>query len=111
MTTIDGHSQTDTKQACFLCILDPKGPCTETQLEGRIVAAQERVLQGEKISVVLLDTGTTRIELHLDDQYYRSFVKDLKAKSDILGSYHLTLRVYHLPTVPVTIEHNGRTRQ
>ncbi|HZU02992.1 MAG TPA: AAA domain-containing protein [Ktedonobacteraceae bacterium] len=110
-TTHDGHSQTSTKQACFLCSLDPKGECAETQLEGRIIAAQERVLDGEKTPIVLLDTGTARIELLLDDQYYRNFVKDLKAKSDALGSYHLTLRVYHLPTASVFVEHNGRTRQ
>ncbi len=110
-TTYDGHSQTGTKQTCFLCTLDPKGECAQTELEGRILAAQERVLDGEKTPIVLLDTGAARIELLLDDQYYRNFVRDLKAKSDALGSYHLTLRVYHLPTSAVIVEHNGRTRQ
>ena len=111
MKTYDGYNQTDTQHACFLCTLDPKNSCAEPQLEGRIVAAQERMLDGEKISVVLLDTGTARIELHLDNHYYRNFVKDLNAKGAVLSSYHLTLRVYHLPTAPVTVEYKGRTRQ
>jgi len=58
------------KHECFLCILDPqKSPCNTVQLEGRIVAAHEHQHKGEKISVVTLDTGTTRVEILLDPHY------------------------------------------
>src|SRR5579883_3106057 len=97
MATHDVNSQDEARRGCFLCSLDPKSPCNESQLEGRIVAAQERTIDGTKISIVLIYTGTRRVELHFADPYYRSLVRELKALGDVVGSYNLTLRVYHLP--------------
>ncbi len=99
------------KHECFLCILDPrKSPCYKAQLEGRIVAAHEGQFEGKKTPVITLDTGTTRLEILLDPDYYRSLISELKARGDILAHYNLTLRIYHLPTAPITLESNGRTR-
>src|SRR5205823_4497715 len=98
MAIRDVNQQDAKKHECFLCILDPqKSPCYKAQLEGRIVAAHEGLFEGKKISVVTLDTGTTRIGILLDPDYYRSLVSELKARGDILERYNLTLRIYHLP--------------
>lgn len=99
------------KHECFLCFLDPqKNPCYEAQLEGRIIAAREALFEGQKIPVVTLDIGTAHVGILLDPDYYRSLVNELKARDDILGHYNLTLRIYHLPTAPKTLESNGQTR-
>ena len=111
MAAYDIGKQEEKQRECFLCTLDPRSPCSEAQLEGQIIAAQERVIDGANTSVVLLDTGTSRIELHLQDQYYRSLVRGLKARGDVIGSYGLRLRVYHLPTEPVLIEYKGKSRR
>jgi DNA replication ATP-dependent helicase Dna2 len=111
MATYDIGKQEKKQRECFLCTLDPKSPCSEVQLEGRIIAAQERVIDGANTSIMLLDTGTSRIELHLQDQYYRSLVRGLKARGDVIGSYGLHLRVYHLPTEPVLSEYKGKSRR
>src|SRR6266567_3541527 len=50
------------KPGCFLCVLDPH-PCTEMQLEGRIVAAREYITNGEKTPVITLDCGTFVVSL------------------------------------------------
>ncbi len=111
MATRDIDRQEEMQRECFLCTLDPKSPCSEAQLEGQIVAAQERSIDGVNTPVVLLDTGTSRVELHLQDQYYRSLVRGLKARGDVVGSYNLRLRVYHLPTEPVLVEYKGKSRR
>ncbi len=105
----DDYKTEEAQQECFLCALDRR-PCFQAQLEGRIIAAHERVIDGERTPIILLDTGTTRAELHLDDQYYRKLVQDLKAHGDLLARYRITLRVYHLPTAPKAIEYKGYTR-
>ncbi len=110
MATHDVNSQDGAKRECFLCSLDPKSPCNESQLEGRIVAAQERTINGTKIALVLLDTGTRRVELYFADQYYRSLVRELKALGDVIGTYNLTLRVYHLPHAPSIQTVRGKER-
>ncbi|HZR38633.1 MAG TPA: PD-(D/E)XK nuclease family protein, partial [Ktedonobacteraceae bacterium] len=99
------------KRECFLCTLDPKHSCHEAQLEGRIVAAQERLVAGERTPIVILDTGTARVEVRLYDQYYRSLIRELKARGDVIGTYNLTLRIYHLPVEPFTIEYKEHSRQ
>ncbi len=100
------------RRECFLCSLDPKHACHKAQLEGRLVAAQERQINGERVPVLILDTGSQRVEVHLENHYYRSLVKELNARegSSDSGLQHLKLRIYHLPTPPVIIEHNGKTR-
>jgi DNA replication ATP-dependent helicase Dna2 len=77
---------------------------------GRIVTAQEQQINGEKTALFLLDTGTARVELHLDGQYYHSLVRELQARKDFIERYNLTLHVYHLPQEPKTIECNGSSR-
>lgn len=110
MATSDMVSPQEAKRECFLCALDPRHNCHETQLVGRIVAAQERIIDGARTSVVILDTGTARVELLLEDLYYRSLIKDLRSLGDVLSSYNLTLRIYHLPAAPMTAEYKGRPR-
>src|SRR5579859_7151789 len=111
MAQDDTERQSEQRQECFLCTLDPRHSCHTPQLEGQIIAAQERLIDGERTPLILLDTGTSRVELRLDSTYYRSLVKELKARSEVLGRHHLTLRVYHLPTEPVLVEHQERSRQ
>ncbi|MBE3560305.1 MAG: AAA family ATPase [Ktedonobacteraceae bacterium] len=108
--TSSQNDATTTKSECFLCALDSAQTCHEMLLEGRIIAAHERIVNGARTPVIILDTGTRRVELQLEDQYYRSFIKDLRALGDILRSYNLWLRVYHLPFSPDTVEYNGRVR-
>src|SRR5690348_2602471 len=102
-----GQDQERQKHACFLCTLDRDQPCYTPSLVGRIMNALERQINGEKIALFLLDTGTARIELHLDGQYYDSLVRELQARRDVVGRYNLMLHVYHLPQEPTTIEYNG----
>jgi len=91
---------------CFLCTLDPtKRACAQPEIEGRLIAVQERVQEGERIPTVLLETGASHIEVQLDGLYYRSLVKELKARTDVLNK--LTLRIYHLPLPPTTQEEKG----
>ena len=98
-----------TKRVCFLCILSRQA-CQGIELEGRIIAALERTIDGERTPVLLIDTGTARVELRLEDQYYRSLVRELKARGDAIGTYELPLRVYHLPTPPTVIADKGKPR-
>src|SRR5712692_8336525 len=92
------------KPGCSLCVLDPH-PCTEMQLEGRIVAAREYIINGEKTPVITLDCGTFIVSLALT-RYYRSLVKELAALGSAIRN--LTLRVYHLPGTPGIAEYKGR---
>jgi DNA replication ATP-dependent helicase Dna2 len=71
------------------------------------VNAWEHQINGQKTALFLLDTGTARIELHLDSEYYHSLVRQLQARKDVIGRYNLTLHVYHLPQEPKTVEYNG----
>ncbi len=99
----------DRQRECFLCALDSNRSCT--QLEGRVVAANERLLDGVKTPIVILDTGTARVEMQLPDQYYRSLIREIKSRGDVIGNYHLTMRVYHLPTPPTLVEYKGKSRR
>src|SRR6266568_1430318 len=105
MITPDTSDQNITQQTCFLCALDPH-PCAEMRIEGRIIAAQERRIDGESVPFLTLDTGTSLAVLELT-RYYRSLVKDLIARGNI-RQHKLTMRVYHLPPPTSIIEHKGR---
>ncbi len=96
------------KQECFLCVLDPHPTCSVRQLEGRILTAYERIFNGEKTPVVILDTGTVRVEVHLIDLYYRKFVKELSERGKSIQN--LVLRLYHLPNPPFIGEYQGQPR-
>jgi DNA replication ATP-dependent helicase Dna2 len=110
MTIHDIKELDEAAQECFLCILDPKHSCHETQLEGRVISAHERQVNGIRIPILMLDTGTSRVELRLEDQYYRKLIRQLKEQGDLIGSASLTVRVHHLPVPPQTIEYKGRSR-
>ncbi len=98
------------RRECFLCSLDPKHSCHEAQLEGRLISAQEREINGERVPVLILDTGSQRVEVHLENHYYRSLIKELNAREGPGILHNLKVRIYHLPTSPITLEHKGRTR-
>ncbi|GAC1304798.1 MAG: DEAD/DEAH box helicase [Ktedonobacteraceae bacterium] len=98
----------EAKQECFLCVLDLHPTCSVKQLEGRILTAHERIFNGEKTPVVILDTGTARVEVHLIDLYYRKFVKELRDRGTSIQN--LVLRLYHLPNPPIIGEYNGQPR-
>jgi len=91
-------------QSCFLCALDPHS-CTTTQLEGHIIAARERIFDGETVPIITVDTGTTLVAVALT-RYYRSLVKGLIALGSVMRS--LTLRIYHLPGAPSISEYKGK---
>lgn len=95
---------------CFLCTLDPKPPCHTAQLEGRFVAAHERQHNGERIPIIIIDTASERVEIQLENSYYRSLIKEINARIEVLSQHHLTMRIYHLPTTPVSIEYKTQTR-
>jgi DNA replication ATP-dependent helicase Dna2 len=105
------HQVIETQQECFLCAFGPEHPCHAMRLEGRIVAAYERTIDGERTSIVLLDTGTARVEVRLSDQYYRGLIGALTAHNEIISNHRLTLRIYHLPTAPRERDYNGVTRR
>src|SRR6266699_3667461 len=94
-------------QECFLCALDPHPSCTVRQLEGRVVTAFEYALNGERTPIIVIDTGTARVEIHLT-QYYRKFVGELRERGT--GIQNLTLLLYHLPAPPVITEYKGQPR-
>ncbi|GHO87776.1 AAA domain-containing protein [Dictyobacter formicarum] len=99
------------RHECFLCTLDPKQPCHTPQLSGRLVAAQERQLQGERVPIITLDTGTERVEVQLEDQYYRSLIKEIKVRGSAIAPYALKIQLYHLPGEPVVIEYKNGSRR
>jgi DNA replication ATP-dependent helicase Dna2 len=99
----------ESQNECFLCTLDPsKQPCARPQIEGRLIAIQEHMQEGERTAVVLLQSGTALVEVKLDGQYYRSLVKDIKMRNDVLNK--LTLRIYHLPKPPEIRTNQKETR-
>src|SRR5438093_13542237 len=89
MATHDVGKQEQAKQECFLCALDPHPPCTVRQLEGRVVTGFEYTLNGEKSPIIVIDTGTARVEIHLT-HYYRKFVRELRERGT--GIQNLTFR-------------------
>ncbi|MDQ6643343.1 MAG: hypothetical protein M3Y76_02735, partial [Chloroflexota bacterium] len=95
----------EVKRECFLCVLDPQSPCATRQLEGRILTAYERVIDGEKTPIVILDTGTARVEVRFIQNYYSKFVKELLERGKSIKN--LTLRLYHLPTLPIITEYKN----
>ena len=110
MSEKDGPEQ---GKECFLCSLDPKHTCHTAQIEGRLVVAQERQINGERVSILVLDTGSSRVEVHLEHHYYRSLIKELgirEGASNYGSAHSLKVRIYHLPNPPVSIEYKGRTR-
>lgn len=96
MVTYGMNRADDEHKICFLCSLDPRHSCHDAQLEGRIITAVERTTNGTRTPIIVLDTGTERVEIHLEDQYYRNFIKELRTRGDVIDTYNLRLRVYHL---------------
>jgi len=95
----------ETERECFLCVLDPQSPCVTRQLEGRMLTAYERIIDGEKTPIVILDTGTTRVEVRFIQHYYGKFVKELLERGKSIKN--LVLRLYHLPTPPNITEYKN----
>ena len=104
------ESTAENKQECFLCSLDPKHSCVLPQLEGRLLRIFERQSAEQRYTSVILDTGTQKIEVQLEHHYYHSLLKELRGKEELLGAHAIRLRVYHLPTLPVTMTNKGYTR-
>lgn len=105
MTTSVKAEREEARQGCFLCTLD-RQPCTEMQIEGKILAAYEHVTNGENLPFVTLDTGTALISLALN-RYYRSLVQDLREAGKAMRG--LKLRVYHLYAPNSITTYKGRT--
>src|SRR5580765_4186817 len=82
MATPNFDGSQTVRHECFLCALDPRHTCHQTQLVGSIVAAHERLIEGRRTPVLILDTGTTHIELQLEEQYYRSLIRDLQRSEE-----------------------------
>src|SRR5947209_16040537 len=99
------EGRTTSTQECFLCALDPRHSCTVRQLQGRIVTAFEYTLNGEKTPIIVIDTGTERVEIRLT-QYYRKFVKELHERGKDVQN--LALRLYHLPEPPIITEYKSQ---
>ncbi|GAC1616127.1 MAG: hypothetical protein NVS4B7_08590 [Ktedonobacteraceae bacterium] len=102
--------QAENKQECFLCMLDPRHPCIEKKLAGRIVNAYERNVNGEMLPFIVTtsNTGNPLVSIALT-RYYRSLVKELiELGKDGIHKHKLNLRVYHLPTAPTVSEYKGQ---
>ncbi|GCE47212.1 ATPase AAA [Thermosporothrix hazakensis] len=98
----------DGQPDCFLCTLDRSSHAFhETQIEGRILSAQETSYQGERFATFFLDTGSRYIALHLSHSYYRSLVQALRERREAIRKAPLNLRAYHLPAEPEPIEQQG----
>src|SRR3989440_8353309 len=93
------------ERECVLCVLDPRSPCATRQLEGRMLTAYERTIDGEKTPIVVLDTGTVRVEVRFIQNYYGKFVKELMERGKSIKT--LALRLYHLPTPPIITEYKN----
>jgi DNA replication ATP-dependent helicase Dna2 len=94
------------KEECFLCTLDTH-TCTLPKLEGRIVAAKERPVNGEMLPSITITTGGTLASIALSS-YYRTLVKELIVLGSTLRTLSITLRVYHLPAEPTVSEYRGQ---
>ena len=112
MNEKDGQEQ---GKECFLCSLDPKHTCHTAQLDGHLVVVQERQINGERVPILVLDTGSQRVEVHLESHYYRSLIKELNIREGAsnyssVSAQNLKVRIYHLPTPPISVEYKGRIR-
>lgn len=97
------HQQEE--QACFLCAYANirSQRCDLAQLEGLLISAYERNVDGKWLPCVVLRTAHGLAAITLVD-YYREFVKELAARGNKqLRELKLTLRVYHLAN-PTSIE-------
>jgi len=75
-----------------------------------LITAQERQINGERVPILILDTGSQRIEVHLENHYYRSLIKELNAREGPNILHNLKVRIYHLPNPPTILEYKGKTR-
>jgi DNA replication ATP-dependent helicase Dna2 len=96
-----------TKQVCFLCAIDLH-TCAVSSLEGLLISAQERTFAGEVVPTLTIKLGEAYASITLN-RYYRDLLKALRTLDRPLPTYHLTLRVYHLPAASHTTEHHGRS--
>jgi DNA replication ATP-dependent helicase Dna2 len=102
------ENKSDTHKAdCFQCTLDPDKPCAVAELEGHLLGAYERVINGTKTPVIGLTTETGRVDVHLPD-YYQKFVRELQQRDQVIRG--LPIKLYHLPQPPIATENKGRPR-
>lgn len=102
------ENKSDTQKAdCFQCTLDPEKPCAVAVLEGHLLGAYERVINGTKTPVIGLTTETGRVDVYLPD-YYQKFVHELQQRDQVIRG--LPIKLYHLPQPPVPVENKGRPR-
>lgn len=92
-------------QECFLCAYPGATPCVTPVLEGYLIAAHERGVQGKTQLSITLYTPHFLASVVLTD-YYRTFVKELIARGPTLPEHHLLLRLYHL-SAPMIDEDQG----
>lgn len=96
------------KKECFQCALDPqREPCAVPELEGRLLGAYERVINGTKTPIIGLKTNMGRVDVHLTD-YYQKFVRELQVRGSAIRDVPITF--YHLPQPPVTATSKGQPR-
>ncbi|GCF08135.1 AAA domain-containing protein [Dictyobacter arantiisoli] len=96
---------------CFLCTLDPKHTCHTPNLSGYLVAIHEGQHNGERLALLVLNTGTAYVEIEVEDYFYRGLIKEFKERGASPASYHLKLQIYHLPSAPEAIAYKTQTRQ
>ena len=111
-TTHDASVETlivngEEEQACFMCLFskmrpraERDAPCAVKRLNGRLLWAREREVNGTRVPSLMLDLGLTYALISLDADYYRELVRDIHARGDSV--HGLSVVVYHLPA-PVSV--------
>ncbi len=105
LTSTPSTPQQQEEQTCFLCAYANirSQRCDLPQLEGLLISAYERNVDGKWLPCVVLRTAHGLAAITLVD-YYREFVKELTARGNKqLHELKLTMRVYHLAN-PTSIE-------
>ncbi len=99
ISVIDGGEE----QACFMCLfskLRPRAerdaPCAVRRLNGQLLWAREREVNGTRIPSLMLDLGLSYALISLDPDYYRDIVRDMYARGDAVKG--MSVVIYHLPT-------------
>ncbi|GAC1617153.1 MAG: hypothetical protein NVS4B11_06010 [Ktedonobacteraceae bacterium] len=106
-------SNTQDEQECFLCLFakvrphaDMQWPCVEKKLQGHLISAQERMVNGKLTPCITIDLGTKFAVIALEADYYRELIRDIVARGKTIRRLPITL--YHLPAPTDVTEYRGK---
>ncbi len=101
------------EQECFLCLFtqvrshaEKYTPCVEKKIQGHLLFAQERTVNGKSTPCIMIDLGTKLALIALDTDYYREFVRDVIVRGKTVR--RLPITIYHLPAPTTITEYKGK---